>query len=79
MNGTVPVSPPSMATQRFVKIGERSFTLVGTAHVSSASIDEVIMVIRTVMPDRICVELDDARYKAMINPASWEQMDIVKI
>ncbi len=79
MNGTVPVSPPSMATQRFVKIGERSFTLVGTAHVSSASIDEVITVIRTVMPDRICVELDDARYKAMINPASWEQMDIVKI
>lgn len=67
------------ATQRIITIANRTFTLVGTAHVSSASIDEVVCVIRTLKPDRVCVELDEARYQAMTNPANWEQMDIVKV
>lgn len=79
MSTTAASASTATATQRYIKIGERSFTLVGTAHVSSASIDEVITVIRTVKPDRICVELDTARYQAMTNPGTWEQMDIVKI
>ena len=67
------------ATQRTLTAGGRTFTLVGTAHVSSASIDEVIAVIKNTKPDRVCVELDEARYQSMINQSGWEQMDIVKV
>ena len=43
-------------------VGEREIVLVGTAHVSRDSVDEVRKVITEEKPDRVCVELDEGRY-----------------
>ncbi len=53
--------------------------LIGTAHVSKDSIDEVEQVIREVKPDTVCVELCNSRYQSIRNPEQWRNMDIVKV
>lgn len=59
--------------------GEKEYVLVGTAHVSSASIDEVRTVIRAEQPDRVAVELDQGRYQTLSQPENWEKLDLFKI
>jgi len=44
---------------------EGAVRLVGTAHVSADSVDEVERVIETERPDVVAVELDDGRYRQM--------------
>ncbi len=51
-------------TRRITFDNGRRITLVGTAHVSKESVNEVRQVIEDVQPDRICLELDDGRYKS---------------
>ncbi len=61
-------------------VNSKRIVLVGTAHVSQDSIDEVEEVIRELEPDAVCVELCANRYESMIrNPDSWKNMDIVKV
>jgi pheromone shutdown-related protein TraB len=62
-----------------VNLPGREITLIGTAHVSRESIDEVAGVIRDVKPDQVCVELDAGRYKAMAQKDSWEKLDVIKV
>lgn len=45
------------------------FRLIGTAHVSAKSIDEVKAAIEEFQPGLVAVELDEARYKAMTKQA----------
>lgn len=59
--------------------GEKEYVLVGTAHVSSASIDEVRSVIRTEQPDRVAVELDQGRYQTLSQPGHWEKLDLFQV
>ncbi len=66
-------------TVKNIEINGRTIILVGTAHISRESIDEVISVIATENPDRVCVELDDARYQSMTNPAGWQELNITKV
>ena len=53
--------------------------LVGTAHVSKDSVDEVKKIIESENPDRVCLELDDGRLKSKTKDSNWENMDIKKI
>jgi len=62
-----------------LQLGERTVVLVGTAHVSRESVTEVEGIIREEMPDRVCVEIDAQRYKAITNPNNWSSMNIYKI
>src|SRR5690606_38415855 len=55
------------------------FTLLGTAHVSRASVDAVRAAIATGDYDAIAVELDEQRLKAMTDPASLGNLDLVKV
>jgi len=55
------------------------FTLIGTAHVSRGSIDEVSSIIRDEKPDLICVELDEGRYASMTQKENWESLNMVKV
>ena len=55
------------------------FTLIGTAHVSRESINEVSGIIREEKPDLICVELDEGRYASMTQKESWESLNMVKV
>ena len=62
-----------------LELAGRTITLVGTAHVSRESVDEVGEVIRAETPDMVCVELDENRWRSMTAPDAWEKTDIIQI
>ena len=55
------------------------YTLLGTAHVSRASVDAVRAAIATGDYDAVAVELDEQRLKAMGDPDSLANLDLVKV
>jgi pheromone shutdown-related protein TraB len=57
----------------------RTFYLVGTAHVSAQSVEEVQSVIDEVRPDTVCVELCETRYIALTDEDRWKKLDIFKV
>ena len=63
---------------RFTSRGKDIF-LIGTAHVSKESIEEVTDTIRSEMPDIVCVELDQGRYSSITQQNVWEKLDVAKI
>jgi len=66
-------------TRTHLSIAGRELTLIGTAHVSRESIEEVVQAVREIAPDRLCVELDPGRYAAMTEQENWEKLDIAKV
>ncbi|MDR2072807.1 MAG: TraB/GumN family protein [Spirochaetaceae bacterium] len=58
--------------------GGKTITLLGTAHVSQGSIDEVRNFIEKEKPGMVCVELDQGRYASMVDDA-WDKLDMVKV
>ncbi|MEM6790362.1 MAG: TraB/GumN family protein [Myxococcota bacterium] len=59
--------------------GERTFHIIGTAHVSRQSVDEVRRVIAEVKPDTVCVELDEMRYEALTDETRWRRLDVFDV
>lgn len=59
--------------------GETTFTVIGTAHVSDASVAEVRDVIAREHPDVVCVELDKQRYEALTQDSAFRNLDIFKV
>lgn len=57
----------------------REIILIGTAHVSKKSADEVKEIIQQEQPDTVCVELCQARYQGITDADRWKNTDIVKI
>jgi len=57
----------------------REFLLVGTAHVSRESIDEVRNIICSEKPDMVCVELDQGRYNSITKNDNWEKLNLSKV
>ena len=53
--------------------------LVGTAHISQESVDEVRQVIETTQPDIVAVELCERRYKALTEKTKWENTPITAL
>jgi len=66
-------------TVRALELSGRRIVLVGTAHVSRESVDEVVAVIEAEKPGGLCVELDAGRWKSMNAPDQWEKTDIIKV
>ncbi|MDR3019750.1 MAG: TraB/GumN family protein [Treponema sp.] len=62
-----------------ITINEREFKLIGTAHVSRESIEEVKNTIHNEKPDMVCVELDEGRYNAITQKDSWEKLNLTKV
>ena len=56
-----------------------NITLIGTAHVSKDSVNEVQEVIERIQPKYICIELDEERYINLTNETRWENTDIVQV
>ena len=67
------------AHTRRLHVGDREIYLVGTAHVSLESIEDVRKTVELVEPDAICVELCQARYEAFTRPDVWQKMDVFKV
>ena len=76
-HGPAPTGLPAN-TRRLHDRG-REIYLVGTAHVSSESVEDVRRTVETVTPDAICVELCQARYEAFTRPDAWRKMDVFKV
>ncbi len=66
-------------TQKVLELNGRKFILVGTAHVSEKSVEEVTASIETEKPDCVAVELDEKRRESMEDSESWRKMDIIKV
>lgn len=62
-----------------LSFGDRTVILVGTAHVSRESVDEVRRVIEEELPDRVCVELDDGRHTALTQGNSWQNLNVGRV
>ena len=62
-----------------LRLGDREFILVGTAHVSRESVSEVERIIGEEKPERVCVEIDASRYKSMSETKSWSSLDIYQV
>ncbi len=62
-----------------IELEEREIILIGTAHVSKQSVDEVREVIAAENPDTVCVELCQARYQSIVDTEKWKNTDIMKI
>ena len=54
----------------------KTIHLIGTAHVSQASVDEVTLFIKENKPDIVCIELCQARFDTMRDKDRWKKMDI---
>ncbi|MCU7842271.1 MAG: TraB/GumN family protein [Candidatus Thiodiazotropha sp. (ex Monitilora ramsayi)] len=65
--------------QREIIIGDSRVTLLGTAHVSRASAEQVQSLLSTGDYDAVAVELCPSRYNALINPDDLAKMDLLKV
>ncbi len=65
--------------QHSIEMDGRQIILIGTAHVSRQSVDEVKKVIEAERPDTVCVELCQSRYQSIIDTNRWKNTDVVKI
>jgi pheromone shutdown-related protein TraB len=59
--------------------GDTTFHIIGTAHVSQRSVDEVRAVIAAVQPDAVCVELDQTRHDALTRASAFRDLDVFKV
>ncbi|VEF46198.1 TraB family protein [Bacillus freudenreichii] len=62
-----------------IELNGKEFILIGTAHVSKQSAEQVKEVIVAERPDSVCVELDEQRYESIRNKNKWKDMDIFKV
>lgn len=62
-----------------LNISGRTIYLVGTAHVSQASVDLVESVLNEVQPDSVAVELCKSRFESIRDPDRWKKTDIVSV
>lgn len=62
-----------------VKLQGRTFILVGTAHVSEESVKEVRAAIEEYQPERVCIEIDENRYKMLKENLGYSHLDIFQV
>jgi pheromone shutdown-related protein TraB len=60
-------------------LSDKTIVLIGTAHVSKESVEEVKRFIHEEKPSLVCVEIDSIRYNAMTQNENWEKLDIIKV
>ena len=82
MNDLQQDSDASVLAGQPVRIVERDgirYTLLGTAHVSAASVQAVEQAINSGQYDAVAVELDPQRLQALTNPDAMAQLDLVEV
>ncbi|MDQ3397185.1 MAG: TraB/GumN family protein, partial [Deinococcota bacterium] len=69
-------APAQAQPVRVVQRGETRYTILGTAHVSRASADEVERLVQSGSFDAVAVELCASRHAAISQPDRWAKMDL---
>lgn len=64
--------------RKHLDLGDSEVTIVGTAHISEESVEEVEDTIDEISPDLIGVELDQSRFESLRDENGWSDMDIVQ-
>jgi pheromone shutdown-related protein TraB len=59
--------------------GDTKYFVIGTAHVSQRSVEEVRHVIDEVKPDLVCVELCKPRHDALTKDSAFRDLDVFKV
>lgn len=72
-------TPPKPDPLNYLEYGDKKVLLLGTAHVSKESAQEVRDSIQKEKPDTVCVELCQSRYHSIRQKERWQQTDIVKV
>lgn len=62
-----------------INLNGKELILIGTAHVSKQSAEQVKEVIERERPDSVCIELDEQRYQSVMDSNKWREMDIFKV
>jgi pheromone shutdown-related protein TraB len=62
-----------------VQVEGKDVYLVGTAHLSQESVQDVRTTVEQVHPESICVELCKSRHQAITQADNWSKMDIFKV
>jgi len=70
-------SLPESVTVR--ELGDKTYYLLGTAHVSKKSVEDVRTAVDAIDPDSICVELCEPRHQAMMDKERWKKMDVFQV
>lgn len=66
-------------TVHVLEVDGRTIHLIGTAHISARSVEEVAELIDAVRPDSVCVELCAPRYQSLIRPEAWRETDLFQV
>ncbi len=62
-----------------IKLGEKEIILIGTAHISKASVELVQKTIHEEKPSIIGVELDELRLQKLMHGEKWENTNILQL
>ena len=62
-----------------INLDGKELILIGTAHVSRQSAEQVKEVIERERPDSVCIELDAQRYQSVMDSNKWKETDIFKV
>lgn len=74
-----PATPSLPASVTEVVHGETTYYIVGTAHVSQRSVDEVRAAIEQLAPDVVAVELCKPRHDALTKDSAFRDLDVFKV
>jgi pheromone shutdown-related protein TraB len=72
---------PVLADQPIARVTRdgSEYTILGTAHVSRASIAAVRELMATQKFDAVAVELCEPRYQALCDPTAWRNLDLLQV
>ncbi|MFH1197578.1 MAG: TraB/GumN family protein [bacterium] len=62
-----------------IKIEDKEYIIIGTAHISKKSAELVHDIILKEEPDAVCIELDNQRFAALSEQHRWDAMDLKEI
>lgn len=58
---------------------DKEVTLIGTAHVSRESAEQVSRVIEQEKPDTVCIELCESRFQSITQKKKWQETELIKV
>ncbi|BBI59566.1 hypothetical protein HSBAA_08720 [Vreelandella sulfidaeris] len=71
--------PTTSGPLKTFTVGETHYTLLGTAHVSAESAEDVRKLIDSGVFDAVAIELCDARHHSMSNPDAMGEQDLFQV
>ncbi len=71
--------PATSGPLKTVTMGDTRYTLLGTAHVSAESADDVRTLLSSGAFDAVAIELCDARHHSMSNPDAMGEQDLFQV